>query len=251
MNTIPLFSPAQLGRAGEDVALQIEAAIISGHILPGERLPSERELQVQFETGRGVIREALGALKQKGLIEVRKGVKGGAFVRQVEVSYASESMALFLAQQRIQSEKLIEFRESIDRTITMLAIARGSRSEKEKLVRDARNLAAALDEPDLDLSALIEMDRELNLQFARMAKNPIFEWVMKAMQLGFRSLDHALYHTSRYREKCVSNWVETARDIAVGEPMKALSSIGSHYIMLRRCLKELENDSKEPPCSRQ
>ena len=68
MTKNPIFSPAQVGRAGEDIALQIEAAILGGKILPGERLPSERELQVQFHTGRGVIREALGALKQKGLI---------------------------------------------------------------------------------------------------------------------------------------------------------------------------------------
>ena len=61
------FTPAQMGRAGEDVALQIEAAILDGTFLPGERLPSERELQSQFHTGRGVVREALGALKQKGL----------------------------------------------------------------------------------------------------------------------------------------------------------------------------------------
>ena len=72
-----LFSPAQVGRAGEDVALQIEAAILGEKILPGKSLPSERELQAQFQTGRGVIREAIRALKQKGLIEIRKGAPRG------------------------------------------------------------------------------------------------------------------------------------------------------------------------------
>lgn len=37
-----IFRPAQVGRASEDVALQIEAAIMSGRIPMGERLPSER-----------------------------------------------------------------------------------------------------------------------------------------------------------------------------------------------------------------
>jgi DNA-binding FadR family transcriptional regulator len=232
------FTPAQVGRASEDVALQIQAAILSGEIRPGERLPSERELQGHFQTGRGVIREALGALKQKGVIEVRKGAKGGAFVRQVEVSFVSESLALFLAQRQVPPENLIEFREAIDHTITLLAIARGGRDEKQELVRAARGLAEAMGAPDMDPNDLIEMDRALNLQFAKMAKNPIFEWIMTAIQLGFSSLDNALYETPGYREKTVSNWVETAEDIATGEPMKAFSSIGSHYIMLRRCMKE-------------
>jgi DNA-binding FadR family transcriptional regulator len=240
-----LFSPAQVGRAGEDVALQLEAAIVGGHLLPGERLPSERELQVRFRTGRGVVREALGALKQKGLIEVRKGAKGGAFVRQVEVGYASQSLALFLAQQEIRSENLIEFRESIDRTIAILAIARGLPDEKAQLVADTRRLETAVESSDADLALLVEMDRSLNLQFARMARNPIFEWIMKALQLGFRSLDHALYAADPYRRQCVANWVTTARDIAEGEPMQALSCISSHYTMLRRCLKEMRETQTE------
>ncbi len=93
-----------MGRAGEDVALQIEAAILDGTFKPGERLPGERELQSQFHTGRGVVREALGALKQKGLIEIRKGAKGGAVVKNVEMHLVSESLALFLKQQRLPAD---------------------------------------------------------------------------------------------------------------------------------------------------
>ena len=70
MDSSFLFHPAQAGRAGEDIALQIEAAILNEKFQPGESLPSERELQTQFQTGRWVIREAIRALKQKGLIEI-------------------------------------------------------------------------------------------------------------------------------------------------------------------------------------
>ena len=38
------FEPVNMGRAGEEVALQIEAAILAGQLEPGDRLPSEREL---------------------------------------------------------------------------------------------------------------------------------------------------------------------------------------------------------------
>ena len=134
------FAPVNLGRAGEEVALQIEAAIIEGQLKPGDRLPSERELQGQFNTSRGVIREALQALKQKSLIEIKKGAKGGAFIREVEVATVGESLALFIKRQPMSPYHLIEFRESLDRTITPLAIARGSREEKEELLEKARKL---------------------------------------------------------------------------------------------------------------
>lgn len=243
MSEKPIFSPARMGRAGEDVALQIEAAILEGKIPPGESLPSERELQTQFEIGRGVIREALRALKEKGLIEIKKGAKGGAFVKQVEVSNASESLALFLKQRQVDPACLVEFRESIDRTITILAIARADDIEKRQLEQAAEKMVALLDGPDPDMEILAEMDRELNIQLAGMSKNPIFQWIMQAIQLGFSSHDDCLYADPYFRRETVANWQETTRQIAANEPMRALSSIGRHYALLLDCLQTRKETS--------
>lgn len=232
------FIPAQAGRASEDVALQIEAAIMDGSIQPGESLPSERELQQQFETGRGVVREAIRTLKQKGLIEVKKGAKGGAFVRQVKVANVSESLALFLKQSHVNPQHLIEFRESLDRTITSLAIARGSHEQKQTLVAQAHQLQQAAQVPEPDMLALGEMDRQLNILLAQMTGNPIFEWVMRALQSGFSSYDYALYKDAHYRQETVANWRATAEEIAAGEPLRALAYIGHHYVLLHRCVQQ-------------
>jgi len=241
-----LFSPAQYGRAGEDIALQIEAAIIGGRIAPGERLPSERELQVQFHTCRGVIREALGALKQKGLIEIKKGAKGGAFVKEVEMTLVSASLALFLKQRHVDPNYLIEFRESVDRTITTLAIARGTTEEKDQLVAGAERLVRALKAPEPDMGLVYEIDRELNLLLARMTRNPLFEWIMRAIQSGLSSNDYTLYTNPDFRGKTAINWLETARGISRGEPLRALSFTGNHYVLLRSCL-EAESASPSTP----
>ncbi|BBO89091.1 FadR/GntR family transcriptional regulator [Desulfosarcina ovata] len=232
------FMPVQSGRASEDIALNLEAAILDGRLKPGGRLPSERDMQVQFGTGRGVVREAIKILKQKGLLEVRKGVKGGAYVRQLEMANVSESLALFLKQHPVEPEKLIEFRESMDRTITVLAISRGTRDEKEALLAAVLRFEALMRKPDPDLTAASELDRELNLMLARMARSPLFEWVMHALQMGFSSHDYALYENPAYREQAAANWRDTARAIAEQEPMRALSCIGQHYGMLRTCVAE-------------
>ncbi len=238
-NGEPMFTPVRVGRAGEDVALQIEAAVISGKIKPGDRLPSERELQVQFKTGRGVIREALRALKQKDLIEIRKGARGGAFVKQVDVANVSESLALYLKQHDVSPEYIIEFRESIDRSITSLAIARGTIEEKNALVEGTRKLESTLQSEEPDMTSVGEMDRELNMQLARMAHNPVYEWMMGALQLGFSSYDYALYEDPEYRMQTVANWIETAEEIRAAEPAKALASITMHYVLLRKRVKKI------------
>lgn len=234
-----MFNPVSGGRASEDISLQIEASILSGRLAPGERLPSERDMQVQFETGRGVIREAIKTLKQKGLLEVRKGVKGGAYVRQLEVSNVSESLALFLKQQPVNPESLIEFRESMDRTITILAIQRGTSEEKAELVTECDRLATLLCAAEPDFHAIGELDRKLNIMLAGMARNDLFKWVMSALQMGFSSNDYALYQDSGFRLKAANNWRDTAQAIELGEPMRALSFISHHYVLLRKCVEDI------------
>jgi len=218
--------------------LQIEAAIVDGRLSSGERLPSERVMQSQFGTGRGVVREAIKILKQKGLLEVRKGAKGGAYVRELDVGNISESLALFLKQHPVEPERLIEFRETMDRTITQLAMAHATQEEKEELLKEALRLETLLraDEPDLLVTS--ELDRQLNLMLARMARNPLFEWVMRALQMGFSSHDYSLYQNPRFRERAAANWSDTARAVLDGQLMRALGFISHHYILLRQCIEE-------------
>ena len=247
MTTQSIFIPVQIGRAGEDIALQIEAAILEQKILPGGRLPSERELQTQFQCGRGVIREAIRALKQKGLVEIRKGAKGGAYIKNIDVANVGESLALFLKQQQVGPDDITEFRESIDRVIAVLAIARASESEKQGLVEDTEKLLQLLGDTQPDCDSLGKLDRILNIRFAKMSKNPIFEWVVEAIQHGFSSYDYALYNDHEYSRKTAENWRTTARYIAENNPMKALNSISAHYALLQRCLDKKKQNQQLPP----
>ena len=57
----------------EQVAAHLEASILSGDLKPGDRLPTERELQTTYGVGRPAVREALITLQRSGLIEIANG----------------------------------------------------------------------------------------------------------------------------------------------------------------------------------
>ncbi|WP_439590256.1 FadR/GntR family transcriptional regulator [Hydrogenophaga sp.] len=67
-------------RAFEDICRGIRAQIASGDLLPGDKLPAERELAEQLGVGRNAVREALRSLENGGVVELRKGRGGGAFI---------------------------------------------------------------------------------------------------------------------------------------------------------------------------
>jgi len=74
------FQPVESQRLYERVADQIGEQIRVGEIVPGGRLPGERDLAKQLGVSRAVVREAMIALELAGLVEVRTG--SGAYVRE-------------------------------------------------------------------------------------------------------------------------------------------------------------------------
>src|SRR5512136_2169173 len=82
----PLFQPLPVKRTFMEIANQIRSSIYAKTLKPGDKLPSERELAVQFNVGRISVREALRMLEQAGLIFIKQGSSGGAYVKEADTS---------------------------------------------------------------------------------------------------------------------------------------------------------------------
>lgn len=67
----------------ERIRSEIEAAILSGALRPGARLPTEQELQRDYGCARMTVNKALSALAAAGLIDRRK--RAGSFVARPKV----------------------------------------------------------------------------------------------------------------------------------------------------------------------
>jgi len=75
-----LFVPLDEGGRAETVARRLAQAIRLGLLLDGERLPAESHLAGQFGVSPVTLREALATLRTMGLVETRRGRRGGSFV---------------------------------------------------------------------------------------------------------------------------------------------------------------------------
>ena len=77
-----VFRPVRDGNAFEETVERLLQSIKLGVVVPGERLPPERELATRFKVSRVTLREALRALGEAGYVESRRGRYGGTFVRE-------------------------------------------------------------------------------------------------------------------------------------------------------------------------
>lgn len=137
------FGPIKSARLFEEICTQIWAQLSLGKIGPGDKLPAERDLAEQFGVSRSAVREALRALEVSGLIELRKGVKGGAFML-AESAPLTQSFENMLDLGRISMHDFTEARILITEVITRLACERGRKKDFDAIARNIDRLEKAV-----------------------------------------------------------------------------------------------------------
>lgn len=171
------FRTARQSRIFQDVVDQIQEAILSGKFQTGDMLPSEREMREIFQVSRGTLREALRVLEQKGLIEIRLGVSGGAMVKAAMAETLTESLGLMLRLRKISLDHLHEFREDIEGIVTAKAAQRAGEADVARLrallAEAGRHAAKGVRE----WKAFLNIDKKFHQDLARITGNPIYIFI--------------------------------------------------------------------------
>jgi GntR family transcriptional repressor for pyruvate dehydrogenase complex len=155
--TAVAFVPAQRVRSFDHIVGQIREAIASGGIAPGERLPSERDLGVAFGVSRTTLREALRALEAQGVIEIRTGSRGGAFVAEPTSELVAAALGALLRFRSATARELAEFRVPFEAENAAWAARRadaGALAELEHIVGDVHVRASDESVPWPEVAAL-------------------------------------------------------------------------------------------------
>jgi len=137
-----IFSPLEGAGRAELVEQRLTDAIVSGVLRDGERLPSEADLARSLGVALVTAREALVALRHKGLVRTRRGRDGGSFVT------FDRDASSRLIDERLRATSRIELR---DLSLHVSAIA-GMAAE-----------VAADRASDDDLQSLVEIDARADL----------------------------------------------------------------------------------------
>jgi len=109
-----MFKSVRTDRISQAIVDQIKEAIFQKKIKTGDKLPSERQLMEQFETSRVTVREALKNLENSGILEIRRGTQGGAFVRDPDVKFVSGFLQDMFSMGNIKVFDLTEARMAVE-----------------------------------------------------------------------------------------------------------------------------------------
>ena len=163
-----MYKLVRTSRLYEQILQQIEDAILKGTLKPGDQLPAERELAQQFGVSRTAVREAVKALREKGLVEAYSG--RGTFVTDGTSQAVRQSLDLMMKiGQPEGSTHLAEVRAILEPEIAALAAIRA----EEQDIAAMREAVAVMDRSGSDGDAFIEADLDFHLSLAEAAANPL------------------------------------------------------------------------------
>ena len=126
----------------QQIADRIATAIALGEFVEGQRLPGERDLAEMLGASRPTIREAFQRLDSLGLVEIRRGRTGGAYVLPFDWSTMRAPIRRTLLPAWAELEVLFDFRTLIEGLVASTAAERRTASDIatiEAALEDYRN----------------------------------------------------------------------------------------------------------------
>jgi GntR family transcriptional repressor for pyruvate dehydrogenase complex len=145
---VPTSRTSRSREKPEQIADELRALIVSGHLAEGESLGREPDLVERFGVSRPSLREALRILEAEGLITVVRGVLGGVIVHQPNERMTARTAALVLQARNVTLGDVHQARSVIEpAAVRILASSARRRSvdELRALIEDQR---AVLDDPE-------------------------------------------------------------------------------------------------------
>ena len=149
---------------------RLEAMIASGKLVPGDRLPAERQLALELGVSRSALREAIKQLASRGLLISHHG--GGTYVTSPEEAEPVRAALLSLAP-LAQSDAgywrdVIEIRKSLEGDAAAYAALRAD-EEDRSMISSA-------------YAALARLDAGFHMMIARASHNAVLHQVMTGLQ---------------------------------------------------------------------
>src|SRR2546427_8600018 len=156
----PEFPRVARASLSDHIVEQITGLISRGALRPGDRIPSEKQLCLQFGVGRTSVREALRSLSVMGVLKSHMG--DGTFVTD-DATFLERSFQWGLLLNSKIVEDLIETRLMLESHTAYLAAAKATAEDLEQAREAVRRMQASLADP----AQYLEHDLQFHLTIAR------------------------------------------------------------------------------------
>lgn len=221
---------------------ELERLIMEGTFSPGQQLPPERELALQFDVSRPSIREAIQRLEARRLLTRRQG--GGTFVSESLWQGFSDPLLDLLSTHQEAQLDLLESRHALEGVSAYFAALRGTEEDFSRIRQCQERIFKAEEEKNVADEAAAVMDSLIAITEA--AHNVVLLHIVRSLaplleQNVLQNLK-LLHRRNEVVDKVSRHRANIVDAILSGEPELAREMSHSHLAYIEETLLDLTRE---------
>lgn len=218
----------------EAVASELRARILDGDLVDGSELPPEAVLLEQFPGSRPSLREAFRILETEGLLNVRRGKRGGTVITHPTSDTAAYHVGLLLHDRRTSLEDLAAARNLLE---PLSAEQAARRRDHAAVGEKLETLITTAEEHVEDGLAFTQMAAEFHQELVKAAGNDTLQllvgilesiWNMQELSWAQSAVDEGDYPPLELRRDVLTAHMRISQAIGDGKPDEAARLTRKH-----------------------
>jgi len=231
------LTPLQVPKSSDVLADDLRERILRGDFPESTALPPERELVKQTRMSRATVREALRILEVQGLVRVKTGRAGGAYVSRPGQDSMADSVDLLIRARRIRIPALLETREAIEPFCAQLAAKRRTDEDLGRLEAANEAMAAAG-----TLAEFLQANVDWHVAVAVAGRNELLTGFMRALARGiYASTDNQGFVDDDVRMTTLRAHRAVTKAIQAKDPDAARRRMSRHVHSYAEAVMEVED----------
>ena len=227
------------------VVANIQQLVADGRLMPGMKLPPERELAERFGVSRTVLREAVRILVAKGLLETRHGV--GTVVRQMTSDQFLEPLNFLLQTYDISIDQLHHVRSILEVGIVRVAALAATAADLAELERIVNDMESTLG----DIERFVQLDDEFHRQLAQATHNPLLAILAESIGSIMHEVRVQVHHFTMIYATTIPDHRQIVAGLAAADPEVAAQAMQRHVDHARQFQQEYvaQEQQKKERCA--
>ena len=218
------FEAVKPNRISQNIVEQIRLAILEGELKIGDRLPSEKDFAQSFGVSKSSLREAYRVLEAYGLLEIRQGMSGGAFIREVDIKTIKDGLVNYFFFQNPSLHEYTQIRTFIEPEIVKICAEKITDSEIEYLKNNILEMEKEQDGENF----LSDLDSAFHKKLVDIAGNSIVSLLVESIQNALINIKRIIHTDHAFLEMVCEGHREIVDALSQRDPGKANLAMLKH-----------------------
>jgi len=221
-----IFDTVKSNRISENIVHQIRGAILRGELKIGDRLPSEKDLAMKFGVSKSSLREAYRVLEAYGLLEIKQGMSGGAFVREVDLKTIKDGLVNYFFFQNPSIREYTQIRTFLEPEVVKICALKITDNDIDYLKNNISEMEKEVDGEKF----MSDLDCAFHKKIVDITENTVISLIVESVQTALINVKRMLQMNHAFLMMVCDGHKKIVGALSERDPDKASKEMLRHII---------------------